>query len=186
MKYKQGMGTEPIDYNALLKQLQKRDRQAFDLLYRDMRVTLYVVAMSILEDEPVAQDLVQEFFIDFWHQQLHLQIESSLKGYMVRSVRNRSFKLLKKQQTRRRRQSAIPAPEELLPPSQRLEHAELMAAIHRALKKVPKGAAEVFTLYYTEALSYAQIAEKLHISVHTVRNQLARALRILRKELKNQ
>jgi len=179
------MGTVPIDYTALLKRLQARDRGAFDLLYQDTRVTLYVVALDILEDEMTAQDLVQDFFIDFWQRELYTQIESSLKGYLLRAVRNRALKLLRKMQTQMRRQSAVSVPDGLVPPTQRLEREQLRIAIAAALKKVPQGAAQIFSFHYMEALSHAQIANRLGISTHTVRNQIAKALRILRKELKN-
>lgn len=179
------MGTIPIDYTALLKRLQAGDRKAFDLLYGDTRVTLYVVALDILEEETAAQDLVQDFFIDFWQQERCHQIESSLKGYLLRAVRNRALKHLKKQQTRLRHQSAMPAPEYLTLPAQHLEQEQLGAAIAAALEKVPKGAAQIFSLHYMEGISHAAIAVQLGISTHTVRNQIAKALRILRKELKN-
>lgn len=179
------MRTAPLDYTSLLQRLQAQDRMAFDLLYRDTRVTLFVVALDILEDETAAQDLVQDFFIDFWQRELYRQVESSLKGYLLRAIRNRAIKLLKKEQTQRKLQFAWGLPESLVPPSQRMERDQLAAAIAVALAKVPVKAAEVFILHYVEALSHAQIATQLNISVHTVRNQVAKALRILRKELKN-
>lgn len=178
------MGRIPIDYSTILQRLQLRDRKAFDELYLATRVTLYVIAFDILEEETAAQDLVQDFFIDFWQQELSKNVESNLKGYLFRSIHNRALSLKKKWQVRQRGESSMPHPEMVIQPSN-IEQAQLGNAISRALEKVPKGAAEIFLLHYSEAISHADIADKLAISPHTVRNQIAKALRILREELKN-
>ncbi len=79
--------------NDVLAALKTHQVWAFTYIYNDAKVWLYSMAYNIIEDETAAQDLVQELFIDFWEQRLYLQVNSSLKGYLIRSVKHRSIQL---------------------------------------------------------------------------------------------
>ena len=48
---------------------------------------------------------------------------------------------------------------------------------------MPEKCREVFELNRFEGLKYAEIAERLQISVKTVENQVSKALKILREKL---
>jgi len=60
---------------------------------------------------------------------------------------------------------------------------ELEAKISYVVNKLPEQRKKIFILSREEELTYAEIAERLNISVHTVRNQMAASLQFLRKEL---
>ncbi len=63
--------------------------------------------------------------------------------------------------------------------------AELSGRIKDALDKLPEKCRIVFVMSRYEELSYKEIALQLEISVKTVENQIGKALRILRGELKD-
>lgn len=176
---------EFADYNELLVALKKQDIEAFDFLYTDTRVWLYGVVYNILQDDQVSQDLVQDFFIDFWEFRLYNQIESSLKGYLIKSLTNRAFNLLDKKNTQHKLQNDFIYPANIIMPALQMERDQLGSAIKQALKHVPAASAHAFTLHYISGLTHVQIAEQLSISPHTVRNHISKALKILRSELKN-
>ena len=60
---------------------------------------------------------------------------------------------------------------------------DVKASISKAIETLPKKCRLVFTLNRQDGLSYSEIADVLNISVRTVENQIARALKALRKEL---
>ena len=64
-----------------------------------------------------------------------------------------------------------------------MEEAELADRINKAIQKLPEKCREIFLLCRFEELKYAEIAEKLNISVKTVEMQITIALKKLRKEL---
>ena len=64
-----------------------------------------------------------------------------------------------------------------------MEEAELADRINKAIQKLPEKCREIFLLCRFEELRYAEIAEKLNISVKTVEMQITIALKKLRKEL---
>ena len=56
--------------------------------------------------------------------------------------------------------------------------------IREAIDKLPKERKKIFLMIRFDNLKYAEVAEKLSISVKTVENQMGSALRFLREELK--
>lgn len=66
-----------------------------------------------------------------------------------------------------------------------LESKELQARIDEAMMILPEKCREVFHLSRNEQLSYKEIAEQMNISPKTVENQVGKALKIMREELKD-
>ncbi len=76
----------------LLEDLKQRNPKAYEFLYNSSIIRLTILAVSILNDEEAAKDLLQEFFTDFWDQELYNNINVSLRAYLYYTVRNRSFR----------------------------------------------------------------------------------------------
>jgi RNA polymerase sigma-70 factor (ECF subfamily) len=62
---------------------------------------------------------------------------------------------------------------------------ELERILDAGLERLPEKCREIFELSRFEGLKNREIAEKLNISVKTVENQMTKALRILKDELKD-
>lgn len=180
----------------LLQQLKAGDERAFATFYARYRKYLMVAAVSLLEDQMEAQDVVQEFFIDCWQKQLFNKIDPAynkgdagpVKGYIHRIIYNRCLDRLKKRKSMQKRMNDLPAPEMACQPENRIENLEwqhqLGMAIQSAINKVPPLSARVFQLAYIEHKSRLEIATLMGVSPHTVKNQLLRAVKILRSQLK--
>lgn len=61
---------------------------------------------------------------------------------------------------------------------------ELETKIYHAMKALPEQCRLVFQLSRFEELKYSEIAEQLNISIKTVENQMGKALKIMRTQLK--
>lgn len=172
------------DYTGLLRRLKAFDLDAFGELYVEVRERLFVYALSLLKDEDIAQDVVQELFVDFWEHRLFEHIHTDLIGYLVRTVRNRCLNYKKQQQNQAKlRKEHFGTDMELAEPDTIAAWA-LGEEIEAAIAQLPPMAAKVFRLHYIEKFSYAEIADQLQISVNTVGNHVARALKGLRGNLK--
>jgi RNA polymerase sigma-70 factor (ECF subfamily) len=68
--------------------------------------------------------------------------------------------------------------------SQSIISSELDQKIGDALLALPEQCRLVFKMSRFEELKYAEIAEQLNISIKTVENQIGKALKIMREELK--
>ena len=179
------MRQEFDDFDFLLKRLKLLDWDAFDYLYSNSRNRLYILAYTILKDETAAQDLVQDLFIDLWERKLFLNIESALKAYLMRAVRNRAYVYMDKLATQKRLKIQFDYLEsKQYSTNNKVENDELSKELDEAIAKLPPMAAKVFKLHYIHELSHSSIAEQLQISKSTVSGHMDRALKILRAELK--
>jgi RNA polymerase sigma-70 factor (ECF subfamily) len=181
---------------TLLEQLKAGSEQAFAVFYARYRRYLMVAAVSLLEDEMEAQDLVQDFFVDFWERQLYFRIDPGfnkgegevIKYYIHRIVYNRCLDRLAQRKSRQHRMDGMPAPDLMCQPENRMENLEwqrqLSNALGTAMSKVPPLSAKVFDLAYIQHKSRHEIAAEMGVSPNTVKNQLVRAVKILRSQLK--
>jgi RNA polymerase sigma-70 factor (ECF subfamily) len=172
----------------LLAQLKTGSLAAFRHFYSAYRKWLYVTAFSILKNEAEAQELVQEFFIDFWQKNLGSKIDlsttGSLKNFLFVSVRNRCLNRIARDRTRKKRLKNIMLPEIYTLPQSRLENNELKEQLENAISQLPERQLIAFRLAYEEHKTRKEIAAFMNISEETVKKQVANALKTLRASLK--
>ena len=176
------MSDKYSDNIVLLESLRRNDLKAFEYLYLHSRNRLFVLALSILHDEDITRDLIQDLFIDLWYFRTFESITTSLNAYLFQSVRNRAFNYRDKLRTQDKlKQNYVPPASETHYP---LENEELGKIINKAIDRLPTMAGKVFRMQYIGKLTYAEIAQKLGISKYTVSSHMDRALKELRSNLK--
>lgn len=166
---------------SILEELLTGNVKALEACYTRYRTELIMYAYSILEDEAESQDVVQEFFIDFWQKQLYLSINSSIKGFLYISIKNRCLNKLRSNDVRRKGYEQMLVKPDYELPSLPIESQQFRQQVSSAIAKQAPMSSEVFQLAYFEQLSREEIANKMGISPGTVKNQITRALKILRK-----
>ncbi len=168
----------------LLEGLRSGDEKALDALFGQWHNYLFKIAYSMLADADGAKDAVQDVFIRIWQKRAEIEVKSTLKGYLQRSVVNQCLGVLQQRK-------AFSNPEDyqfLLPdaaPSaaEKLHADSLDRLVHAAIDRLPEQCRLIFRLSRFEDLSYREIAEQLELSPKTIENQIGKALRILREEL---
>lgn len=153
----------------------------FDLYWRP----LCSFANSMVRQPAVAEEIVQNLFLDLWINWHKLPETSSLKAYLLTAVRHDCLDHLKHQKIREKYegdylQSHNFAYEDIFDD---LINKDLEKSLQAAISKLPRQCREIFLLSRFEYLPYKNIAEKLNLSVKTVENQIGKALKIIRKEL---
>jgi RNA polymerase sigma-70 factor, ECF subfamily len=157
------------------------DNGSFEKLFRDYFAPLMTFARKFLPDEDDAREVVHQVFINLWEKREEVDLSISLKSYLYTSVHNRSLNAIRD----RKKFSSEEVPDLAGEgdASTRIESMELEQKVREAIDSLPEKCREVFELNRFEGLKYAQIAEKLGISVKTVENQMTKALKILREKL---
>lgn len=151
--------------------------KAFDLYYS----RLCFFADQILHDFDLSRSIVQQVFVDLWIKRDQLLI-ISLQAYLYNSTRNASLDVLKHKKVESRYLSSLEKNESVVETGL-MEEAELADRINRAIQNLPEKCREIFLLCRFEGLKYAEIADRLNISVKTVEMQVGIALKKLRREL---
>jgi RNA polymerase sigma factor, sigma-70 family len=176
------------DDMRLLEALKAGNIKAFNECYTRYYANLVIYAVSILDDEGEAQDLVQDFFVTFWQQRLYNNINASLKRFLFISIKNRCINKMKRDETLQKRLKEIQVDAmHVLPMVDGLENQDITTELHRELsagiEKVAEtapAARKVLEMAYFKGMRRQEIANAMGTSPHTVRNQLIRALKILR------
>ena len=157
------------------------------MLFKTYYGPLCQYAYSFLRDKDEAEEVVQNAFVNIWDKRDELAIQSSVKSYLYRMVRNASLNVIKHQRVKKVHESHEKALGEPIHEGtdQALIASELEKRIANAMRSLPEQCRLVFQLSRFEELKYAEIADQLNISVKTVENHMGKALRLMREQLKD-
>jgi RNA polymerase sigma-70 factor, ECF subfamily len=174
-----------LNETVIIELLGERNERAFEQVFKSHFRTLHAYAFTILKDEAVAEEMVQNVFYKIWEKTEQLNITGSISAYLYRAVHNESLNYLKHLKVRSVYQSQAlwHMKGESDNASKRVLMKELENKLHEALNDLPEQCRLVFQLSRFEELRYREIAGKLGISVKTVENQISKALKILRMKL---
>ena len=161
------------------------DKPAFETLFRSFFPGLVLFAQKYVPDQDTAKEVVHNVFLNLWEKRENVDMSSPLKSYLFTSVYNRCMNFIRDQKKFDRDDTIFERldNDDFTDASDRLEEQELEQRIFDALQSLPEKCREVFMLNRFEKLKYAEIAEKLGISVKTVETQMSKALKILREKL---
>lgn len=161
------------------------DISAFEALFKLHYSSLCLTAIRITGDKAIAEDMVQEVFLQVWKKRETIQIESSLKAYLHKSVIHQSLNYHRQQKALIERQQIhfLDRDEDINPIEQQIFSKDTQTKIDQVINCLPEGCRRVFVLSRFEQMSYKQIASTLNISVKTVENQMVKALKVLRAHL---
>jgi RNA polymerase sigma-70 factor (ECF subfamily) len=174
-----------IPDSELMDLLKADDQIAFTELYNRYKGLLYIYACKITKDDDIAEDLIQEIFINVWDKRQTNNFTSSISSYFYTAIRYKFFDLIDKQKVRadyvQTLQLFIEKGEPIT--DNYILEKELAATIEKEVYNLPEKMRNVFLMSRKENLSNKEIAERLQISDKTVRNQLSTALKTLKVKL---
>lgn len=162
------------------------DKEAYRALFDLFYPGLCLYAKRYVDERAVAEDLVQDVFVTLWENRKKIKIESSVRNYLVVSVKNQSLNYLKREGYK---QSYIETClSNSTDPSDYNEFyllTELQKLLDEALAKLPETYRLIFEMSRLENKSNIEIAETLNIPLRTVERYKAKAIDILKKDLKD-
>ena len=138
--------------------------------------------MKYVPDGDEAKGIVHEVFVGFWEKFDLLPRDTNYRSYLYTAVRNRCLNHIRD----KKKHVMLDAigEHELATENTEAETEELSKAIDAGIESLPEKCREIFELNRIDGLKYAQIAEKLGISIKTVEGQMSKALSVLRDHLK--
>lgn len=168
-----------VDDKLIIGLLTANDPRGMEFMFTCYYRPLVLWTDTILNDIPAAEDLVQEFLVDFWQQHVYERISSGgIRGYVFMAVRNRALKLLEKRDPLREASAELPEKDDGCEANWWTE--EMIQTIEAEINKLPPRMKEILNAVYINGLSYRETAEKLGISVATVKTSLVTALKRIR------
>ena len=176
-----------IDPQHILKELRNGKEAAFRQLFYAHYDPLYRHAFKYLNDSQVAEEMVQDAFVNIWENRQKIEIRTSLEGYLFTSVRNLCLNYLKSKYARSRTLTVelSTIAEEANEADHEPVSDELRARLAQGLAQLPEKCRIIFNLSRNGGMTYQEIADELGISKETVKTQIKVALHKLRAFLRD-
>lgn len=176
-----------LSEKQVLDRLCEGDASAFEMIFKTYYQPLCRYAYSFLQDKEEAEEVVQTSLITVWEKRQALSIETSLKSYLYRMVRNSCLNVIKHERVKQQHAAHELYVKEVAYESvaHKIQAAELETKIMHAMNVLPEQCRLVFQLSRFEELKYQEIADQLQISVKTVENHMGKALKLMREQLKD-
>ncbi|MDO9614094.1 MAG: sigma-70 family RNA polymerase sigma factor, partial [Bacteroidota bacterium] len=95
------------DEKELYQRLKEGDERAFNDLFRKYYSSMCHFARQFLNDSEMAEETVQDMFVRIWEKRESLNIETSVKHYLFRSVRNHCLNQIQHQKIRQQYASMV-------------------------------------------------------------------------------
>tara|TARA_B100000315_G_scaffold252376_1_gene289033 strand:+ start:8799 stop:9344 length:546 start_codon:yes stop_codon:yes gene_type:complete len=172
----------------LIENVKQSDEDAFKTLFFQYQPMLFRFVVSKVMDKDIAEDIVQETFVRVWKIRETLEPSKSFFSLIARIGNNLSIDHFKHLSVRARHKDQIIQYESRRDnnPYSKVHSSHMQGEILQAVHdNLPSKCRNIFLLSRIEGLANNEIAEILDISQRTVENQLYRALKILRKKLKD-
>lgn len=171
--------------NSDLKEGSIRDN--FDKIYVMYFSRMHRFAKEYVLFDEDAENIVQDVFLLLWEKRDVLDIQVSLVSYIFALVKNRCLDYL------RHKIVADEFKQELSAKLSSLEQLnnsfssdeDIERIVVSAINTLPERCRIIFIESRVNGKKYREIAEELNLSVNTIENQMAIALKKLRKELKD-
>lgn len=170
------------------KRFKQGDIKAFEQLYDQFSKQLYKYGCGFSFDQELVEDCIQDLFSDLWNNKKNLSDTTSVKFYLMRSMRRMLFR--KSQREKRRQETECDfedafvyeaSPESIYILDEEEKGKQLL--ITEALNNLPTRQREVMYLRYYQDLSFDEIAEMMEMSKKTAYNIVFIALDSLKKKL---
>ena len=174
-----------LNDSSLLRLLQQNDSTAFQELYNRYWSKLYFLAHKRLKSAVAAEEIVQNVFLTLWRKRKTLKI-NDLSPYLAAVTRYAVYHYLAAEKRRAQKEEAagnrgtkVVAGELLIDDKQLLE------IVKHEVNELPAKCRLVFIYNKLEDQTLPEVAERLNISVKTAEAHLTKALRLIRKKLKD-
>ena len=169
-----------IERNILLSVAQG-NVDAFKLVYKALYQKVYSFAFQLTHQEEMAEDITQDVFVKVWNTRHELNGIDNFEAWLSVVVRNTSYNALKRMAAEnlvlKKMLDKQKSPAENI--EKVMDGKELELLILNAIQQLPPQQRKIFLLSRMEGLKHHEIAQKLGISVFTVKNHIKSALHFL-------
>ena len=174
----------------LMARLQTQDEEAFRGLFSRYAPTAKALALRVVRQQHLAEEIVQEAFMAVWRNPgAYEEQRGSVKTWLMGMVHHRAVDAVRREESQRRRAET----EASMTAAETIDHAEDIvdqlgapqeeAAVRSALGGLPQEQRAVLQMMYFDGLSQSQIAEKNGLPLGTVKSRTLLGMRRLRTAL---
>ena len=183
---------ESLDDHQLMQLISQADKDALEALYTRYQTPVYSLAMYMLKQPALAEEVTQDIFLNIWLKASSFNAERGQpRGWIMSVAHHKIVDLIRSR--RRTIISTDPADYEtldLLPAGGASTEAQVEQTLERerimrALETIPESQREVIMLAYFGGFSQSEMADRLDQPLGTVKTRVRLAMQKLRTVLEN-
>lgn len=178
-----------IKLDPILEGINEKDEKSWTQLYTACYASLCTYVESIVYDMDNAKDIVQNLFVSIWHSDLYFRTASELLSYIYKSLYHNSLLFIRNKKNReflltKMKQEELSGEEYHDDFILSMVQEEIIRLLYLHIEDLPRMRRRIIELSIS-GFSGKEIAEKLGISVNTVKVQKNRSIKYLRDCLLN-
>ncbi len=183
---------ESLDDHQLIQRVSEVDKDALEALYVRYQTPVYSLAMFMLKQPALAEEVTQDIFLNIWLKAGSFNAERGQpKGWIMSVAHHKIVDLIRSR--RRTIVNTDPADYEtldLLPAGGASTEAQVEQTLERerimrALATIPESQKEVIMLAYFGGFSQSEMAQRLDQPLGTIKTRVRLAMQKLRTVLEN-
>ena len=171
--------------DELLSLLYKGSEDSFSIIFERYHRLLYALAYNYLKSDDSAKNAVQTVFLKLWESRSELNICINLRNYLytmlknhvLNEIRNNNLAIEKNYEYA---QMKLEEKNDLLTD---FADKDMIRQLYEAIEQLPPQKMMICKLKLRGDLTNQQIADKMHLSIPTVKTHYNQAIKILRSHL---
>ncbi|MBA0882924.1 RNA polymerase sigma factor [Flavobacterium undicola] len=177
--------TKAINNKLLVTELMVGNEKAFSELFNTYCNDVYAYSLSMLKNQVLAEEIVQDVFLNIWLHRDRLNPDLSFKSYVFTITRNLTFNLISKVANSHKLKEEVfyVSQKSYSPIEDIIAEADYDVIKNKAIEQLSPKRRIIFEMSRNEEMSYEEISKKLNISVSTVKGQMSKALAEIRNFL---
>lgn len=168
-----------VEDSVLASAVAEGDRSSLETVFQLYGGAVRTMAMRVLRDETLAEDVAQEVFVTFWRTaDRYDPSRGSLRTLLMTLAHRRAVDLVRSEEARYRREEKVP--DDVQPDiEEQVWQSSLSDTVRSALGELPEPEREAIALAYFGGLSYVEVAKRLGAPEGTVKSRIRSGMRKL-------
>jgi RNA polymerase sigma-70 factor (ECF subfamily) len=173
----------------LVRRVADRDEDAFRTLFRRYGPVAKAVAVRLVRQGFMAEEIVQEAFLSLWRAPAAYREElGTFRAWLLSTVHHRAVDSIRREEAQRRRAADAP-PDPVTEEDagevvvDRLQAQEARGQIRRAMADLPPAQRQILEMMYFDGKTQSVIAGELGLPLGTVKSRTLLGMRRLRASL---
>ncbi|HIX02684.1 MAG TPA: sigma-70 family RNA polymerase sigma factor [Candidatus Odoribacter faecigallinarum] len=170
--------------NEILRLFKENKAQGLRLLFEAYYRKMVLYAHEYTGSLSQAEDIVQDFFIRLWEEDYLENVKpDALRSYLFISIKNFCYSHLhsKTAQIKKVQLTDIDIPMTCA----EAMNSEIVERVNESIAKLPPQTATIVDCILMQDMKYQETANKLNISINTVKTLLKKGIKFLREDLKD-
>ena len=175
----------PLHEKELLSSLQLGNEDAFEQLYRIYSLQIFRKILSLVKEEEIAEELLQDVFLRIWEKRESIDPEKSFRSYLYCIAQNLVTDLFRRAAyDRKLLDHLVVATTELYNPIEdRLDLIDGETVLQQALNSLSPQRRKIYMLSKIDGKSYKEISSLLGISTSTINDHVVKGTKSLKMYL---